>query len=113
MSDAAAIQVDKGHITRTAGVCGGKPCIAGTRIRVQDVYVWHERQGLSPDEIVQQFPSLTLGDVYAALAYFWDHRAEVLGQMAEEAELIERSKRENPSLLRERLAAREPPSAAG
>ena len=32
--------------------CGGRPCIAGTRIRVQDVYVWHELQGQTADEIV-------------------------------------------------------------
>jgi uncharacterized protein (DUF433 family) len=28
-------------------VCGGKACIAGTRIRVQDIYVWHVLQGAS------------------------------------------------------------------
>ena len=53
-------------------VLGGKPCIAGTRIRVQDIYQWHELQGKSPDEIVSSFPQLTMADVYAALAYFWD-----------------------------------------
>src|SRR5438552_513995 len=40
------------HIESKATVCGGKPCIAGTRIRVQDIYVWHELQGQSADEIV-------------------------------------------------------------
>ena len=74
---------DKVHISRTPDVCGGKACVAGTRIRVQDVYVWHELQRQSPDEIVHRFPQLTLADVYAALAYFWDHRAEILAQIAE------------------------------
>ena len=46
--------VAKDHIEATPGTCGGKPRIAGTRIRVQDVYVWHELQGLSADEIVDR-----------------------------------------------------------
>ena len=33
------------HITKTPGVCGGRPCIAGHRIRVQDIVVWHEMRG--------------------------------------------------------------------
>src|SRR5947208_15813188 len=65
------------HIEITPGVCGGKPRIAGHRIKVQHVVVWHERMGLSPDEIVSQHPGLTLGDVYAALAYYHDHREQI------------------------------------
>ena len=65
------------HIECKPSVCGGKPCIAGTRIRVQDIYDWHEREGFSPDEIVTKFPQLTLADVYAALSYYWDHREAI------------------------------------
>ena len=71
------------HIEIVPGKCGGKPCIAGTRIRVWDVHVWHELQGLSPAEIVAEFPQLQLADVYAALAYFHDHREEIERQMEE------------------------------
>jgi uncharacterized protein (DUF433 family) len=42
------------HIDITPGVCGGKPRIAGHRIRVQDIVIWHERLGYSPDEVVSQ-----------------------------------------------------------
>ena len=49
-------------------ICGGRPCVAGTRIRVQDIYVWHELSGQTADEIVSRFPQLTMSDVYAALA---------------------------------------------
>ncbi|NEO28290.1 MAG: DUF433 domain-containing protein, partial [Kamptonema sp. SIO4C4] len=52
----------------TPEICGGKPCIAGHRIRVQDIVIWHEQMGLSPDEIVSRHPTITLADVYAALA---------------------------------------------
>ncbi|MEK7732296.1 MAG: DUF433 domain-containing protein, partial [Planctomycetota bacterium] len=33
------------HIEATPGVCGGRPRIAGHRIRVQDIAVWHESWG--------------------------------------------------------------------
>ena len=95
------------HIVSKPGVCGGKPCIAGTRIRVQDVYVWHELQGLSADEIVSRFPHLTMADVYAALSYYWDHRDEIQQQMQEENDFVERMKQKHPSPLKQKLAGKD------
>ena len=46
------------HIDATPGVCGGKPRIAGHRIRVQDVVICHEQQGMSPDEIASAYGRL-------------------------------------------------------
>jgi len=65
------------RIVSTPGTCGGKPRIAGHRIKVADVAIWYERMGLSPDEIVSTWPSLTLSDVHAALAFYYDHREQV------------------------------------
>jgi uncharacterized protein (DUF433 family) len=65
------------HIEATPGVCGGKPRIAGHRIRVQDIVVLHEYRGLSPDEIVATYPSLNLAQVYAALSYYFDHHQDI------------------------------------
>jgi uncharacterized protein (DUF433 family) len=83
--------IEKQHIQSKPGVCGGKPCVAGTRIRVQDIVVWTE-QGQSADEIVTGYPHLTLGDVHAALAYYHDHREDVDRQMKESDELAVRMK---------------------
>lgn len=58
------------HITKTPGVCGGKACVAGTRVRVMDIVVWHEHLGWDVDEIVSQIPGITLSDVHAAFAYY-------------------------------------------
>jgi uncharacterized protein (DUF433 family) len=80
------------HIECTAGTCGGRPRVAGTRIRVQDIYSWHELQGRTPDEIVADYPSLNLSDVHAALAYFFDHRDEILSQMRSDEEFVEQLK---------------------
>jgi uncharacterized protein (DUF433 family) len=68
------------HIEVTPGICGGRPCISGHRIRVQDIVAWHESQGQSPDEIVARFPQLSLADVHAALAFYFDHIRDGFGQ---------------------------------
>jgi len=47
-----------------------RPRVAGTRIRVQDVYVWPV-EGKTADAIVADFPQLQVADVLCALAYFW------------------------------------------
>jgi uncharacterized protein (DUF433 family) len=72
MADSASHNVTAVHITHTPCVAGGKPCIAGRRIRVQDVYIWHEHHGMSPDEIADAY-DLTLVQVYAALTYAFEH----------------------------------------
>lgn len=106
MTDMAAPSAsdEKRHITCTPGVCGGKPCIAGTRIRVQDIYVWQELQGQSVDEIVAQFPELTHADVYAAMAYLWDHRAEIMAEIASAEAVVEQAKSRYQSKLGPRKA---------
>ena len=48
------------HITKTPGVCGGRACIAGHRIRVQDIVVLHEMRGMPPKEIVAEYPGISL-----------------------------------------------------
>jgi uncharacterized protein (DUF433 family) len=96
------------RISRTPGVCGGKACIAGHRVRVLDVVVWHEHQGMTPDEIVSHVPSISLVDVHAALAYYFDHIEEIQQEMRAERAFAEEFRRNHPSqvetkLRRERL----------
>ncbi len=78
------------HIDSDPARCGGKPCVAGTRIRVWDVYVWHKLQGQSAEEIVHQYPQLSLASVHAALAYFWDNQAAIRNQIEESEDLAAR-----------------------
>lgn len=61
------------HIESTPGTCGGAPRIAGSRIRVSQIVLLTE-SGVSPDELVARYPHLSLADVYAALAFYHDHR---------------------------------------
>ena len=56
------------RVVAKADVCGGEPCIRGTRIQVA-VILDSLAEGLLPAEIVQHFPPLTELDVRAALAH--------------------------------------------
>ncbi len=76
------------YIAIKPGHCGGKPHIAGHRIKVQHVAVWHEKLGQSPEEIVATYPSLTLAEVHAALAYYYSHRAEIDADMRADEEFV-------------------------
>ncbi|MGO8753344.1 MAG: DUF433 domain-containing protein [Thermoguttaceae bacterium] len=87
------------HITKTPGVCGGRACIAGHRIRVMDIVVWHEMRGHSPDQIVDLFPGINLADVYAALAYYFDHCEEIEDEFRKEDQLAEWVKANIPSKI--------------
>jgi uncharacterized protein (DUF433 family) len=94
------------HIEIVEGASGPKPRIAGSRIRVQDVAIWYEKLGMSPDEIVDQFPTITLADVHAALAYYWDHRDEIEQNIIADHEFVEEFRRKRPGPLQEKLKRR-------
>jgi uncharacterized protein (DUF433 family) len=68
---------DRVRIVSTPGICGGRPRIDGHRIQVEDAAIWHERMGMSPDEIVSEYPSITLTEVHAALAYYYENRERI------------------------------------
>ncbi|MFO0949672.1 MAG: DUF433 domain-containing protein [Isosphaeraceae bacterium] len=74
---------DRVRIVSTPGTCGGRPRIDGHRITVEAVAVWHERMGMSPDEIVSAYPTLTLSDVHAALAYYHENRERIDAEIVE------------------------------
>lgn len=79
------------RIEQTEGVCGGKPRVAGHRITVQDIAVWHERGGWSVDEIASEY-DLSLADVYAALAYYFAHRERIDRSIEESKAFVEEMK---------------------
>lgn len=91
--------VTEAHITRTPGVCGGAPCIAGRRIRVQHIYIWHEVVGMTADEIARSH-NLMLSQVYAALTYAFENIDEIQAEIREEEKLITSSMQRHPSKLK-------------
>jgi len=101
-----AHSVEKQHIEITPGTCGGKPRIAGHRVRVQDVVIWTE-QGQSPDEIVANIPSITVADVYAALAYYHDHRAEIDDDIRAEIDFVTKVESQGAPGILDRLRGKD------
>jgi uncharacterized protein (DUF433 family) len=93
------------HIEITPGISGGKPHVAGHRITVQDVAIWHERLGLEPDEIATEY-SLSLSEVYAALAYYHDHRAEIEASIEADEAFVTELRRNSTSKVAEKLLGR-------
>ena len=85
-----------GHIVRTEGICGGKPRIRNHRIRVQDIAYYSERCGWTPGRIATEL-DLTLGQVHAALSYYFDNIDEIRQDMRRSAELVERLASTMPS----------------
>lgn len=94
------------HIEITPGVCDGKPRIAGHRIRVQDIVVWYEMMGLSADEIIYHYPSITLADVYAALSYYYDHLEEIRQNIRDSETLAQELAAKTPSILQSKMKQR-------
>ena len=55
----------------------GVPVIAGTTMKVIEVVLEKTAYGWSPEELHFQHPYLSLGQIHSALAYYWDHQAEL------------------------------------
>ena len=90
------------HIEITPGISGGKPRIAGHRITVENIVIWHERLGKSADEIAGDY-DITLADVYAALAYYFDHRNEIDRSLEESRAFVKILRQQTSSKLAEKL----------
>jgi uncharacterized protein (DUF433 family) len=71
-------------ISRTPGLRGGRPCIAGTGVSVQRIATWHN-SGLIPEEIVSKIGHINLAQVHAALAYYYVNKSEIDEYIAAEA----------------------------
>ena len=83
-----AINTLSRHIEITQGVAGGKARIASHRITVQNIVIWHERLGKNADDIATEY-DLSLADVYAALAYYFDNRVEIDNNIEESHAFVE------------------------
>jgi uncharacterized protein (DUF433 family) len=92
------VPTDYAHIVCTPGVVGGEPRIADHRIRVRDVVAARDLRGFSPEEIAGSvYPDLTLAQVYAALAYYEDHRLEIDQAALAESDTVAKFFKEHPA----------------
>ena len=84
------------YIVKTKGVVGSKPRIAGRRIAVQNIVIWHEWIGLSADEIANEY-DLTLAEIYAALAYYYTNPQEIDDAIKRSEAFVAEMKKKIPS----------------
>ena len=70
------INTEHPHIVKVAGVLGGEPVIAGTRIGVAFIARLLQA-GEEPSEIIAAYPHLAPAAVYDAISYYLDHREEI------------------------------------
>src|SRR5262245_37416213 len=102
MTTDEVIDTVKAHIVATPGVLGGRPHIAGTRIPVHHIAVWHDRLGMSADTIATEY-NLSLADVYAGLTYYHDHRDAINAAIREEEAFVEAMQQQIPSKLKAKI----------
>ena len=86
------------HIVKTPGVCSGQPRIDNTRISVAQIVIQHEHFGLPVDVIASEH-DLTLGQVYAALAYYHNNRQEIDAWIHDSDAVVEALREKTPSKL--------------
>ena len=91
------------HINITPGIVSGRPRIKGHRITVQNIAIWHERMGISVDEISAEY-GLTLAEIHAALSYYFDHQDEINESIREGEAFIEEMRKQNDSVLARKLS---------
>jgi uncharacterized protein (DUF433 family) len=87
----------------------GRPVIAGANMKVVELVLEHTAYGWSPEELLREHPHLSLGQIYSALAYYWDHREEieqVIEQNLREVDELRKTLDPYPSKLGERLRAK-------
>lgn len=85
------------------------PMIVGAKMKVVELVLDHIAYGWSPEELHFQHPDLTMGQIHSALAYYWDHKAEMdedierglqavdeLRRTVKPTPLIEKLKRQRP-----------------
>ena len=65
------------YVERRPGVCGDEPVIVGTHFPVRSVVTKIYRLGMTPEEMVEAWPYLTLAQVHDALSFYHDHRSMV------------------------------------
>lgn len=88
------------YISINPKISKGSPVISGTRVRVIDIAIEYDRLGLTPDQIVDAHPHLTLEEVHDALSYYYENRNLFDEKIREEKEFIEKIAKETPSILK-------------
>jgi uncharacterized protein (DUF433 family) len=87
----------------------GTARVAGTRSRVIDLVMERRAFGYSPEEMQRQHPHLSLAQIHAALAYYWDHQDALdaeIERRTEDVDVLQQSAPSPPVMERLQRARR-------
>jgi uncharacterized protein (DUF433 family) len=90
MSDVTVLSIDM--IVSNPKVRSGRPIIAGTTLRVQDIVIGYLYKGYSVDDLVMHYPQVNHAQVHSALAYYYAHKDEIDKHIKADDELYQQAK---------------------
>jgi uncharacterized protein (DUF433 family) len=78
------IELDERHV----------PIIAGTTMKVVELITSVKAYNWTPEQLLENYPHLTLSKIYSALAYYWDHKEELDADRSRRYQYAEKMRRE-------------------
>jgi uncharacterized protein (DUF433 family) len=66
----------------------GTPILEGTSMKVVELVTSVKAYGWTPEELLQNYPHITLSKIYSALAYYWDHQSDVDAEIERRDEYV-------------------------
>jgi uncharacterized protein (DUF433 family) len=100
MSDVMVLSIDT--IVSDPQIRNGRPIIAGTTMRVQDIAIGFAYKGYSVEDLLAHYPHLSQAQVHAALAYYYAHKLEIDAQIEADEQFAGQAKEQ-------KLGQRHPP----
>ncbi len=89
------------YVSINPKISRGSPVISGTRVRVIDIAIEYARLGITPDQIIDAHPHLTLEAVHDALSYYYENQAQIDEEIKQRTEKIKELSKKYPSKLKE------------
>ena len=103
MRTSAVGQIKHPYISINTKISKGSPVITGTRIRVIDIAIEYDRLGLTPDQIIDAHPHLTLEKIHDALSYYYENRSMMDKEIKNKKDMIRKVAQKVPSILKEKI----------
>jgi uncharacterized protein (DUF433 family) len=88
------------YVSISPKISRGSPVISGTRLRVIDLVIEYDRLGLTPDQMIDAHPHLTLEALHDALSYYYENRAAIDNEIRQRKENIRKLSNRFPSKLK-------------
>ncbi len=76
-----------------------KAVINGTNLKVPELITFHLAYGWGAEELSLHFPYLSLGKIYRALSYYYDHTDLIEAEISADVQFAEQAKKYTPSVL--------------